>query len=42
MKLKAGSLRRSTKLLNLKPDSSREKRRGLKSIKLEIKRISYN
>ena len=35
---KNGSLKRSRKLTNPQPDSSREKRRGFKSIKLETKR----
>ena len=38
MKQKAGSLKRSTKLKNPYPDSSRKKQRGLKSIKLEMKK----
>ena len=36
-KLKAGSLKRSTKLINPYPDSLRKKERGCKSIKLEMK-----
>ena len=38
MNPKGGSLKRSTKLINLYPDSSRTKGRGLKSIKLEVKK----
>ena len=38
MKLKAVFLRRYTKLINLYPDSSRKKGRGLKSIILEMKK----
>ena len=38
MKLKAGSL---TRLLNLKPDSSRKKGGGGCSIKLEIKKVKF-
>ena len=38
MQRKAGSLKRSTKLINSKPDLSRKKERGLKSIKLEMKK----
>ena len=38
MKLKPGSLKRSTKLINPQPDFSRKKERGLKSIKLEMKK----
>ena len=37
MKLKAGSLKRSIKLINSQPDSSRKKERGLKS-KLVMKK----
>ena len=37
IKLKAGSLRRETKLINHQPDSSRKRGRGLKSRKLEMK-----
>ena len=37
MKLKAGSLKRSSKLINPYPDSSRKKESGLKSTKLEMK-----
>ena len=37
MKLKAGSLKRSIKLINPQPDSSRKKERGLKS-KLVMKK----
>ena len=35
---KVGSLKIKTKLINPKPDSSRKKGRGFKSIKLEIKK----
>ena len=38
MKQKAGSLKRSTKLINPQPDLSSKKERGLKSIKLEMKK----
>ena len=38
MTLKAGSLKRKAKLINLQSDSSRKKGRGLKSIKLEMKK----
>ena len=38
IKLKAGSLRRSTKLIDHYPDSSRKKGRTLKSIELETKK----
>ena len=38
MKLKASSLRRYTILINFQPDPSRKKGRGLKSIKLEMKK----
>ena len=38
MKLKADSLRTETTLINLQPDSLRKKRRGFKSIKLEMKK----
>ena len=38
MKRKAGSLKRSTKLINPQPDFSNKKERGLKSIKLEMKK----
>ena len=38
MKPKVVSLKRSTKLINPQPDSSRKKERGLKSIKVEMKR----
>ena len=38
MKQKAGSLKRSTKLIHPWPDLSRKKERGLKSIKLEMKK----
>ena len=38
MKPKVGSLKRSTKLINVQPDSSRKKGRGFKSIKLEMKK----
>ena len=37
MKQKAGSLKRSTKLINPQPDLSRKKGKGLKSIILEMK-----
>ena len=38
MKTKVGSLKRSTKLINPQPDLSRKKERGLKTIKLEMKK----
>ena len=38
MKPKVGSLKRSTKLINLLSDSSRKKGRGLKLIKLDMKK----
>ena len=38
MKLKAGTLKRSTKLINLQPDISRKKGKGHKLIKLEMKK----
>ena len=38
MKGKAGSLKRSTKLINSQPDLARKKERGLKLIKLEMKK----
>ena len=38
MKLKAGSLRTKTKLINIEPDSSRKIGRGLNSIKSEMKK----
>ena len=38
MKLKGGSLKRSIKLINPQPDSSRKGVRGLKSIKLKMKK----
>ena len=38
MKLKARSLRRYTKLIYVQADSSGEKKRGFKSIKLEMKK----
>ena len=38
MKLKDGSLKRSTKLIKPQPDLSRKKERGLKSRKLEMKK----
>ena len=38
VKLKADSLRTETTLINLQPDSLRKKRRGFKSIKLEMKK----
>jgi hypothetical protein len=38
MKRKAGSLKRSTKLINPEPNLSSKKERGLKSIKLEMKK----
>ena len=41
MKLKTGSLKRSTKLINPYPDSSRKKGRELKSIKLEMKKKEF-
>ena len=37
-KIKAGSLRRETKLTSLQPDSSRKKERRIKSTKLEMKK----
>ena len=37
--IKAGSLRRKTKLISLWPDSSIKTGRGCKSIKLEIKKM---
>ena len=38
MKQKGGSLKRSTKLINPQPDLARKKERGLKSMKLEMKK----
>ena len=38
VKLKVGFLKRSTKLINPQPDFLRKKQRGLKSIKLEMKK----
>ena len=38
MKLKAGSLKRDTKLINLQPDPARKIGRGIKSVKLKMKK----
>ena len=38
MKLRAGSMKRETKIVNPLPGSSRKKGGGFKSIKLEIKK----
>ena len=41
MKIKAGSLRRSTKLINPQAGSPRKKEKVLKTVKLEMKKLQW-